>query len=195
MTNISADTLQAKERVEDRFITRLIKLNPNVTPGVKRQHLAELRKSLSFDLGTHVPAFPYVEPFLAGLDEKTGYWRRAMFYLVAGLYASHPESSKTPFGKAAAILTKQRESESLEKRFLALLATEQEDQLAYHLRQFISLLKADGIALDYAQLLRDLLGWTHLDRYVQRRWAQQFYGYIPDSSNPEKETDEERGKA
>ncbi len=167
--------------VAERFIHRLDKLNPAKTRGAKRQHLAELRKSLSFDLGTHVPAFPYVEPFVATLDESTGYWRRAMFYLVAGLYASHPESaSQGGFGKAMAVLSHRRESGSLEKRFLALLAAEEEKQLVYHLRQLVSLLKAEGIGLNYAALLRDLFGWQNQSRYVQRRWAQQYYGFNPD---------------
>ena len=168
--------------VAERFIRHLDKLNPSKTPGAKRQHLAELRKSLSFDLGAHVPAFPYVEPFVATLDERTGYWRRAMFYLVAGLYASHPESTaQGGFGKAMAVLSQRRESGSLEKRFLALLAAEEEGQLVYHLRQLVSLLKAEGIGLNYAALLRDLFQWQHQDRYVQRRWAQQYYGFTPDA--------------
>ena len=175
------DTPSSKQTdVAERFISRLDKLNPAKTPGAKRQHLAELRKSLSFDLGAHVPAFPYVEPFVATLDEKTGYWRRAMFYLVAGLYASHPEpTAQGGFGRVMAVLGHRRESGSLEKRFLALLAAEEEKQLVYHLRQLVSLLKAEGIGLNYATLLRDLFGWQHQDRYVQRRWAGQYYGFTP----------------
>ena len=42
---------------------------------------AVLRRSLAFDPGTNIPAFPYVEPFLKGEAEG---WRRQMHYLVAG---------------------------------------------------------------------------------------------------------------
>ncbi len=183
VTNSTTNTPSSKQAdVAERFISHLDKLNPAKTPGAKRQHLAELRKSLSFDLGTHVPAFPYVEPFVATLDERTGYWRRAMFYLVAGLYASHPESaSQGGFGKAMAVLSHRRESGSLEKRFLALLAAEEAGQLVYHLRQLVSLLKAEGVGLNYATLLRDLFGWQHQDRYIQRRWAGQYYGFTSDA--------------
>lgn len=48
---------------------------------------AVLRRSLSFDPGTFVPAYPYVEPFLRDQDESA--WRRKMFYLVAGIWAAH----------------------------------------------------------------------------------------------------------
>jgi CRISPR-associated protein Cse2 (CRISPR_cse2). len=47
---------------------------------------AVLRRSLAFDPGAFVPAYPYVEPFLKGEDNP---WRREMLYLVAGLWAAH----------------------------------------------------------------------------------------------------------
>src|SRR3546814_5983306 len=43
---------------------------------------AVLRRSLAFDPGQHIPAFPYVEPFLKGEQEG---WRRDVHYLVAAL--------------------------------------------------------------------------------------------------------------
>ena len=47
---------------------------------------AVLRRSLAFDPGAFVPAYPYVEPFLKGEDNP---WRREIFYLVAGIWAAH----------------------------------------------------------------------------------------------------------
>jgi CRISPR system Cascade subunit CasB len=51
-----------------------------------------------------------------------------------------------------------------------------EDELPWRLRQIVSLTTASGIALDWPQLLKDLLGWDHPDRYVQRRWAREYWG-------------------
>lgn len=47
---------------------------------------AVLRRSLAFEPGTHVPAFPYVEPFVGNGDNAR---RREALYLVAGLWAAH----------------------------------------------------------------------------------------------------------
>ena len=64
---------------------------------------AVLRRSLAFDPGAFVPAYPYVEPFLKG---ENNFWRRNMLYLVAGLWAAHWREGRreTPMtiGKACA---------------------------------------------------------------------------------------------
>src|SRR3546814_15722485 len=53
---------------------------------------AVLRRSLAFDPGQHIPAFPYVEPFLKGEQEG---WRRDVHYLVAALWAAHWRDGRT----------------------------------------------------------------------------------------------------
>src|SRR3546814_16762690 len=53
---------------------------------------AVLRRSLAFDPGQHIPAFPYVEPFLKGEQEG---WRRDVHYLVAALWAAHWREGRT----------------------------------------------------------------------------------------------------
>ena len=47
---------------------------------------AVLQRSLTFDPGQYVPAFPYVEPFV---QDPNDIWRWKMCYLVAGLWAAH----------------------------------------------------------------------------------------------------------
>lgn len=65
---------------------------------------AVLRRSLAFDPGMFVPAYPYVEPFVK--DEENS-WRREMFYLIAGLWAAHWREGRTgtpmSIGKACAV--------------------------------------------------------------------------------------------
>ncbi len=128
-----------------------------------------LRRSLSFPPGEWPRAFPYVEPFVAG----TGEWRRRMFYLAAGLWASARErNGSTPFAKAVSDYAAQTRSESLEKRFVALMEADA-DQLPHHLRQMCSLL-ADA-PVDYPALLDGLLAWDSPGRRTQWRWARDFY--------------------
>lgn len=156
---------------EEGFIDFLEELNPE--HGANRKAFAELRRSLAFDLGTHIPSFAYVEKKLYGFSAR----KRNMCYLIAGLYALHPKQSGLEFGQALALLKDKRDSDSLEKRFLALLSTDEDSQLAHYLRQMINLLKQEDIGLNYAKLLKDLFAWQHFDKYIQRRWAQHYYRY------------------
>ena len=59
------------------FIERLEGLNEKHT-----KMRAVLRRSLAFDPGQYIPAYPYVEPYLKGENNS---WRREMRYLTTGL--------------------------------------------------------------------------------------------------------------
>lgn len=157
-----------------KFVNNLEKLQTD------RAAMATLRRSLTFDLGTHIASYPFVEPFAT----NTNTWTRKMCYLVAGLYANHPKHINTEqsFGKAVQQLTIKRESESLERRFIILLDADDE-QLANRLRQMMSLLRSEDIAVNYAKLLSDLLYWRSPRRWAQQRWAQDFYHTSPTTSN------------
>jgi CRISPR system Cascade subunit CasB len=148
--------------VAERFIKHLSELD--------RGARAELRRSLSFEPGQHVPAFRYVERFAS--DDG---WRRNAYYLTAGLYALHPEDAGgRNFGGSVADLQRIHQSDSTETRFLALLDADP-DQLPYRLRQMVSLVKSQSVSVNWSQLLDDLFWWGHPERRVQRRWARAFY--------------------
>jgi CRISPR system Cascade subunit CasB len=146
-----------------------------------RGALAELRRSLTFAPGSAPRVYPYVEPFIAN-DEHPDSARRLARYLVAGLFALHPQQQGTTLGKAmGALYRKQEQSPSVEGRFIALLESDGET-LAEPLRHCISLLKAHDLAIDYRALLVDLIIWLNplpsrladLDK-LRRRWATEFY--------------------
>lgn len=59
----------------DRFVDHLQRLD--------RAALAVLRRSLAHPLGSHAPAFPFVERFASG--EHPNDTRRVALYLTAGL--------------------------------------------------------------------------------------------------------------
>lgn len=133
---------------------------------------AVLRRSLAFDPGGYPPAMPYVEPFLQSAGNEG--WRREAHYLVAGLFALKDGEHKEGRTLARALweAKQARQSDSLEKRFLALLDADR-DQIAHRLRQAVGLVEG---GLDFAQLLEDLLHWFDPRRRVQARWAREFYG-------------------
>jgi hypothetical protein len=62
---------------------------------------AILRRSLSFEPGEFVPAFPYVEPFVK--DEKN-FWRRKIYYLIAAVWAEHWREAAQVVQNAASLI-------------------------------------------------------------------------------------------
>lgn len=143
-----------------------------------RGALAALRRSLGFAPGAYPPAYPAVERFAAqGPDSET---QRQALYLCAGLFALHPlHAQGHTLAAALGRAMRQRDSDSIEKRFVALLACEP-DSLPNHLRQAVSLLAADRLPVDYADLLADLgrllQRWNEEQRdRVRQRWARAFY--------------------
>ena len=179
--------IQLKRRREvsnehaQRFIAHLQALKEK-----DRGALATLRHSLAFDPGAYPKAYPYVERFVsAGAHERDA--RRLALYAVAGLYARHPKISEQSFAAAFGEVFRKRDSDSLEKRFITLLAADAENVHDY-LRQAISLLAAENIGCDYASLLDDLSQWMNryadverLDR-LRQRWARDFYRAIASES-------------
>ncbi|MGE0284064.1 MAG: type I-E CRISPR-associated protein Cse2/CasB [Rhizobiaceae bacterium] len=134
---------------------------------------AVLRRSLAFDPGQHIPAFPYVEPFLKGEQEG---WRRDVHYLVAALWAAHWREGRTgaalSLARACAAHQIKSGSASTERRFINLLDADRE-QLPHRLRQMLALLGEQPI--DFDTLLSDLLQWNRDDKRSQNAWARDFY--------------------
>ena len=140
-----------------------------------RAALARLRHSLAFEPGEYVHAFPLVERFTIGLGGE----RRKLYFLVAGLFATHPESNSgiENFGRTLRLLYEaQDQSPSIEKRFLALLEAD-DDQLPEHLRHLTNLLKGKGFAVNWQMLLQDLIKRQYDQDQTKKRWAQGFYGF------------------
>ena len=134
---------------------------------------AVLRHSLAFDPGQHIPAFPYIEPFLKGEQEG---WRRDVHYLVAALWAAHWREGRAgaaqPLARACATHQLKSGSASTERRFINLLDADRE-QLPHRLRQMTALLNEQPI--DFQTLLDDLIRWNSEFKMIQTKWARDFY--------------------
>ncbi len=142
---------------------------------------AALRRSLAFPPGAYPKAMPYVEPFV----REEG-WQREAYYLVAALYALKDGAHQEGRTLARALREKARKSNSVEKRFLALLDADR-DQIAFRLRQAVALVEG---GLDFAQLLDDLVEWFDFKGLrVRARWAREFYGTEASEEEKEKEVE------
>ncbi len=143
-----------------------------------RGALAALRRGLGQPPGTVPAMFPYVERYLPK-DPKP--WQEKAYYLIAALFAYHPElGERGNMGDHFADVRRRnpdRDHTALERRFTALLAAHPED-LPFYLRQAVSYLKSEElpININWNQLFKDVQGWGYENRSVQKRWARAFWG-------------------
>ncbi|MBA3257241.1 MAG: type I-E CRISPR-associated protein Cse2/CasB [Pyrinomonadaceae bacterium] len=177
-------TKEKELRPEERFVAYLQRL----VDEEDRAPLASLRRGLGKAPGEAAEVMRYVLP---RMPQNASRWDEDAYFLVATLFALHQinwPSSKdstqaTNLGASFARLGREVESESIEKRFVALLNCHQDD-LPTHLRHAVSLLKSKEIPIDWARLLRDVRGWNHADRYVQRNWARAFWANSAAAEQP-----------
>jgi CRISPR type I-E-associated protein CasB/Cse2 len=173
-----------------------------LTNELNRAALARLRRTLGKPIDAATDAYPYV---VAWTGDASG-WREECYYLVAALFAFYPQRSwhhetelrsrernfgasflkleqKMRNGEAGAEAANTR-LKNLERRFTSLLVSRRDD-LPERLRYAVSLLKANEIAIDWVQLLRDLWRWKSGEQAVssrrehasttQRDWAKSFW--------------------
>jgi CRISPR system Cascade subunit CasB len=161
-----------ERRPEERFVDYLMQLHGRAD----RAALASLRRVLGKRLGDVPRADRVILPWLPSTASDR---RTDAYYLIAGLFASHPlqSATHTSFGNSFRRLCDAKQRPSLELRFEALLQA-REDELPEHLRHLVQLLRADAIPIDWVQLLRDVLAWTDPERRVQRRWARDFWAAV-----------------
>ena len=177
-------TKEKELRPEERFVAYLQRL----VDAEDRAPLASLRRGLGKPPGEAAEALRYVLP---RIPQKGSLWDEDAYFLVGTLFALHQinwpsiddSTQATSLGASFERLARKVESDSIEKRFVALLNCHQDD-LPTHLRHAVSLLKSKEIPIDWARLLRDVRGWNHPDRYVQRNWARAFWANSAAAGQP-----------
>lgn len=179
----------------------LIKLDSTRDASSTKALLANMRNSADKDISNNVDALDYVFSNLSyGEDDRGGelsYMEQAIFTAIQ-MYAIHQQSNvesvlkfgnndenesrkkkyKANIGDALATL-RSDESESIDKRFNAMITATNFNKLSYHLRQMIKILKSKSDAkVDYAKLAEDLY-WFMIGRKEEVRlsWARSYYKY------------------
>ena len=120
-------------------------------------------------------------------------WEEIAVHTAMTLYAVHQQSRTEPMfrpsvglGSAAHDLVgRDEENPSARARFNALVTSTTVAELHHHLRSFVSLLRARGIALDHAMLADDIVGFQRPGgaKKVRLNWARQYYS-LPAESLP-----------
>ncbi len=141
--------------------------------------LAQLRRGLGKRWGDP-RMYPHVLPWVGENREAI---ERGL--LVASLFALHPEPAPQERSMGAVFhnMLDGSNQKSLERRFSALLAASRED-VGGHLRHAISLAKSKKVNVDYDRLFQDLKGWSHPERYVQLKWARDFWSQASETESP-----------
>ena len=154
---------------DDKFIAFL----EGLVRDNNRAALANLRRGLGKKAWTATEMFPYIAPFLRSSypSEENAY------FLVASLVGLNPDAKKTDGNLGFSIFQAQAEDKSkgIEKRFVALLNSDEED-LPSHLRLIISLLKSKEKPINWLLLLKDIKNWNNEKTNVRRNWARSFWG-------------------
>lgn len=168
-----SEQIKQKKTLDKKFVSRLEKY----VKDDERAALAHLRRGLGKDAWAATEMFPYVAGWTKNLSRRY----EDAYFLVAtmiGLYPKESWKSEDKYnnlGKSLSFL--KDESGSIEKRFVALLNSDEED-LSKHLRQIVSLLKSKDAPINWFQLLKDIKYWSNENRSVQRSWAKGFWGNL-----------------
>ena len=176
----AGEIVSAEPKKEDRLIRYLKNLEK---PPKDSAALANLRRGLGKPPKTAMEMFPYLGQFLS--HETKHNYENAVF-IVAALFAYYPDAPPNVGNLGASLRQLKGDSDSIEKRFVALLNAEAED-LPYYLRQIIGLLRAKEIAVNWEQLFKDVQNWNSDKRFVQRNWAERFWGNFLGDNNQEKQ--------
>lgn len=149
----------------------LVEYLESLARDVDRAQLAALRKSLRPD--GRWEGLRIVLPFVA--DGPYRQQREDDALLLASLFALHPETGSSSLARAVRNVRSERGSESIEGRFVALLASERED-LDHHLRHAVTLVRSSARSpgIDWRRLHRDIRHWS--TDWVRRQWARDFWG-------------------
>lgn len=179
-TTEQAENITVEPKEKDRFIKYLETL-------VKRKDraaLANLRRGLGKPPKTAMEMYPYLGQFLS--HETKHNYENAIF-IVAALFAYYPDAKSTSGNLGASLRQLKDESDSIEKRFVALLNAEV-DELPNYLRQIIGLLKSKEIAVNWEQLFKDVRFWDSEKSRVREKWARSFWGNPSNDNSRNAET-------
>ncbi|MDX9851847.1 MAG: type I-E CRISPR-associated protein Cse2/CasB [Anaerolineaceae bacterium] len=156
---------------QERFLNYLFEQSKKEERGV----LAVLRRGLSTQPGEDMNMYRYVARFIP--EHERGTPKERTYYLIAALYAYHQINvEQGNFGNHMRSAITEINEDATERRFTILLNAHQED-LSDYLRQATSYLKTKEVGINWKQLFEDLLYWGHPESFVQRNWANSFWGY------------------
>ncbi|MCB0138686.1 MAG: type I-E CRISPR-associated protein Cse2/CasB [Caldilineaceae bacterium] len=132
------------------------------------------RARLKRNAGKRLNAARNIGTFYRILPFDTPSYEEEIFFLVATLFPLATSGEIPSFGQSLKRARESQNARGMDRRFEVLLDAD-EDQLPFHLRQSVRLLYSKQIPINWSQLLKDLFSWSHVDKYVQTRWARDYF--------------------
>ena len=162
------------------FVTWLESVRDSNDQAYSRRTLAILRRNTATIPGEDVNVLRYIVPWL---PPEGGRRAERPFFTIVSLFALHPlPGGVGDMGNHIRRVQQGKQSEdAVERRFTALLNAH-EDEIAWHLRQAVSLCKANAVPVNWHALFGAVRGWSHPSRWVQRTWAQSFWSHTAETS-------------
>lgn len=181
-------TTESVFQVMGRIVSKLSKI---LDTSEGKATLANLRNSIGKPLSQTVDVWPLVfsnlpDAFLSASGRVTHEEKAILSALQ--LYAIHQQGSKESvsllektdewenIGQSLNCL-RSEDSVAIDRRFNAMITAKDFEELIYHLRQMIKLLKAkEQVKVNYARLAEDLYWFSRgYPESVRIRWAQSYY--------------------
>lgn len=170
---MSSDQISTRQRQVADFIAALERLNA--------AGRARLRRNAGRTLAE---AHDVHRVFYQALPYDVSEWQHEDYFLVATLFPLAPH--RVGAGSLGITMRRVRlgggqsgeRANSLDRRFQTLIDSDRE-QLPFRLRQAVRLAAAAEQSIDWTELLRDVRAWEHTERFVQLRWARDFYVASP----------------
>jgi CRISPR type I-E-associated protein CasB/Cse2 len=156
---------QEQENYKSEFFAKLGKLSMGDMAVLKRS----LGKPLSNALSA-AGAFFKIMPFYKAWEEDT-------YFFIACAYCLFSKSNAPSKSFIKYLCELSRESDGVEKRLISLLDTSKKNSIYFYgkLSRMLRMIYQKGHTPDLKELLDDLLNWEHESRYVQLKWAREFY--------------------
>lgn len=173
----------------------LNKINNTIETPKTKALLANIRNSINKNISDNIETMAYIfsnvpEEYL-GNSDKLSYEEEAIFTVVQ-LYAIHQQGKpnsvlkldyeederKQNIGEALSTL-RSADSESIDRRFNAMITSSNFKELRHHLRQLIKILKAKSdVKVDYAKLADDLY-WYLMGQKdkIKLQWSRSYYKF------------------
>ncbi len=150
---------------------------------LSRGQLAQLKRNVGQPLPGRGVAWFYGLLYRGDVGRRQN--NAEIYFLVATLYdfnrLTTPRGDRWwgSLGRSMRLAADKSGSDSVKRRFQILLDADldggADSELAFRLRQTIQWLKGHNVGFDPAQLIYDLSYWSHLERFVQKKWARDFF--------------------
>lgn len=169
----------------------LIKLDKQKDTSSGKAMLANIRQSIGKSISETVSVWPIFfeelpEDYL-GCNGHVSYEERAIL-ITLQLYALHQQSlsysvlsgkdNKCNMGYSLRQLRQEEDTKAVDRRFNTMITASTFEELTYHLRHLITLLKSKSpeTKVDYARLSEDLFWYLRdYQETVRLNWAREYY--------------------